>query len=75
MSSPGATLAHARRPMSGRDPHEKGRVASSLELLFDLTFVVAFANAGSEMAHHVAAGHWTTGLLGFSFAGELWRKP
>ena len=54
--------------MSGRDPHEKGRVASSLELLFDLTFVVAFANAGSEMAHHVAAGHWTTGLLGFSFA-------
>jgi hypothetical protein len=28
--------------MSGRDPHEPHRTATPLELLFDLTFVVAF---------------------------------
>ena len=37
-----ATLRHRTRPMLGRDPHEEGRTATTLELLFDLTFVVAF---------------------------------
>lgn len=41
--------------MNGRDPDERHRVATPLELLFDLTFVVAFANVGNEMAHQVAA--------------------
>lgn len=37
-------------------------MATSLELLYDLVFVVAFSVAGSEFAHAVAAGHWLTGL-------------
>ena len=36
--------------MRGRDPHESGRVASTLELLFDLTFV-AVATGASQLAH------------------------
>ena len=38
---------HRIRRMSGRDPHEEHRVATALELLFDLTFVVAFGVAAS----------------------------
>ncbi len=68
------TLAHGIRQMSGRDPEEKGRAATPLELLFDLTFVVAFANAGNEMAHMVAGGHVWAGVAGFCFAifGITW---
>ncbi len=54
--------------MAGRDPHEVGRVATPLELLFDLTFVVAFGIAASEFAHLLAAGHVIAGLAGFFFA-------
>ena len=54
--------------MSGRDPHEPHRVSSPLELLFDLTFVVAFGVAASEFAHAMAAGHVVVGLAGFGFA-------
>ncbi len=54
--------------MSGRDPHEQHRAATPLELLFDLTFVVAFGVAASEFAHAMAAGHVLVGLTGFGFA-------
>jgi low temperature requirement protein LtrA len=54
--------------MAGRDPHESGRAATSLELLFDLTFVVAFGVAGNEAAHLLAEGHVGAALLGFGFA-------
>ena len=54
--------------MTGRDPHEPHRAATPLELLYDLTFVVAFGVAGNEAAHYVAEGHWRTGLIGFGFA-------
>jgi low temperature requirement protein LtrA len=54
--------------MSGRDPHEPHRVATPLELLFDLTFVVAFGVAASQLAHMLASGHVGAGLAGFSFA-------
>jgi hypothetical protein len=37
-----AAFAHRLRRMSGRDPHQPHRVATPLELLFDLTFVIAF---------------------------------
>ncbi|MFN8031538.1 MAG: low temperature requirement protein A [Dermatophilaceae bacterium] len=69
-----STVAHGIRQMTGRDPEEKGRAATPLELLFDLTFVVAFANAGNEMAHLVAAGHTWAGVAGFCFAifGITW---
>lgn len=54
--------------MGGRDPHESHRVATPLELLFDLTFVMAFALASSKFAHALAEGHYGAGLLGFGFA-------
>ena len=54
--------------MSGRDPHEPHRVATPLELLFDLTFVIAFGVAASQLAHMLAAGHVGAGLAGFVFA-------
>lgn len=54
--------------MGGRDPHEKHRAATPLELFFDLTFVIAFGVAGSQFAHEIAEGHLVPGLLGFGFA-------
>ena len=62
------TIAHRRVQMTGRDPHQPHRTATTLELLYDLTFVVAFGAAGNEAAHFFAEGHWRTGLIGFSFA-------
>ncbi|HEY1838843.1 MAG TPA: low temperature requirement protein A [Mycobacterium sp.] len=54
--------------MSGRDPHEPHRVATPLELLFDLTFVVAFGVSASQFAHMLTSGHAGAGLAGFAFA-------
>ncbi|MFJ4963151.1 low temperature requirement protein A [Streptomyces sp. NPDC088729] len=48
--------AHRLVPMTGRDPNEPGRVASPLELLFDLTFVVAVGTAASRFAELLAEG-------------------
>lgn len=68
MSETGPSRARGIVVMSGRDPHESHRVASPLELLFDLTFVVAFGVAASQFAHAFAAGHVGAGLAGFAFA-------
>ncbi|QIF03000.1 low temperature requirement protein A [Roseimicrobium sp. ORNL1] len=62
------SLSHHRRRMGGRDRHEAHRVATPLELLFDLTFVIAFGLAASQFAHAMAEGHYGAGLLGFGFA-------
>jgi low temperature requirement protein LtrA len=61
-------LAHSVARMSGRDPAEDHRAATPLELLFDLTFVVAFGTAADELAHYLAEGHIGTSLLAFTFA-------
>ena len=61
-------LRHALSRMGGRDPHEKHRTATPLELFFDLTFVIAFGVAGSQFAHAVAEAHFWPGLLAFAFA-------
>lgn len=61
-------LHHHRRRMGGRDIHEFHRAATPLELLFDLTFVVAFAQAASQFAHAVAENHTKSGLISFVFA-------
>lgn len=53
--------------MLGRDPREHKRSATPLELLFDLTFVVAFSQAGDQLAHYVAEGHVATAVWGFVF--------
>jgi low temperature requirement protein LtrA len=63
-----APFAHRLRQMSGRDPHEPHRVATPLELLFDLTFVIAFGVAAAQFAHALATGHTGAGLAGFCFA-------
>ena len=43
--------------MEGRDPDEAHRAATPLELLFDLTFVVAYGIAADELAHYLAEDH------------------
>jgi low temperature requirement protein LtrA len=62
-------LHHRRARMSGRDPGESHRTATPLELLFDLTFVVAFGIVADELAHYLAEDHVKTALLGFAFGG------
>lgn len=61
-------LAHGRVPMTGRDPAERGRVSSPLELLFDLTFVVAVGTAASYFAEMLAAGHAVPAIAAFLLA-------
>ncbi|MCA0297248.1 MAG: low temperature requirement protein A [Actinobacteria bacterium] len=58
--------AHPLRPMAGRDPEQGHRVSTPLELLYDLTIVVAFGAAGSESAHALAAGEFWPGVVGFA---------
>jgi low temperature requirement protein LtrA len=61
-------MTHSVLRMTGRDRHETGRAATPLELLFDLTFVIAFGAAASELAHFLAEGYVADGILGFAFA-------
>src|SRR2546425_10560881 len=56
------------RRMTGRDPNEAHRVATSLELLFDLTFATCFSLAASQFAHALADGHYASALFGYAFA-------
>jgi low temperature requirement protein LtrA len=67
-SSAHPPLDHRLRRMSGRDPNEAHRSATPLELLFDLTFVVAFSLAGTQTAHLLELGHWSPAIGGFAFA-------
>lgn len=50
------------RTMRPRDPHEPGRVASSLELFFDLVFVVAISVASVQLHHALVHGHVVQGV-------------
>lgn len=54
--------------LTGRDPREPHRTATPLELLFDLTFVVAFSQAGSQAAHLFELGHTVPAAGGFFIA-------
>jgi low temperature requirement protein LtrA len=60
--------AHRRRRFTGRDPDEAHRVSTPLELLYDLTIVVAFGTAADELAHAIAEDHVGAGVAGFAFA-------
>jgi low temperature requirement protein LtrA len=53
------------RPMQARRPDEEHRASTPLELLFDLCFVVAVAQAAVELHHAVAEDHLGAGLLGY----------
>ncbi len=61
-------IAHGRATFAGRDPAEEHRAATPLELLYDLTLVVAFGTAADELAHMLAEGHATAGVGGFALA-------
>lgn len=61
-------LRHRLRPMVGRDPDQRDRSASPLELLYDLTYVIAFAGAAEQLAHHIGAGDWAPALGAYAFA-------
>jgi low temperature requirement protein LtrA len=61
-------MAHRRRRFHGRDPGEDHRTATPLELLYDLTLVVAFGISADELAHYVAEDHVWAGIGGFAFA-------
>ena len=69
-----ADRTHRIRPMIGRDPHEGARAATTLELLYDLVFVVAIGQAANQLAHLVSEGHYGAGIGGFAFAmfAVLW---
>lgn len=54
-----------RLRMTARDTQEEHRASTQLELLFDLTFVVAVASVTALLAHGIAEGHVTSMLSPF----------
>jgi low temperature requirement protein LtrA len=52
------------RPLLGRDPHQVHRASTPLELLFDLTAVVAFAQVSMHVAHALSTGHIAAAAIG-----------
>ena len=56
------------RPMRARDVHQPHRVATSLELLFDLVTVIAVASAAAGLHHAIAGGHTADGVVRFAMA-------
>src|SRR5690348_2184114 len=61
-------------PMWPRDPDEAGRTASSLELFFDLVFVVAVSIASVQLHHQLTEAHVLDGILNYAvvFFGIWW---
>src|SRR4051812_23839304 len=53
------------RGLRGRDPSEEHRASTPLELLVDLCFVVAVAQAASSLHHALAEDHVSTALIGY----------
>ena len=51
--------------MTGRDPGQPDRAATPLELLFDLCFVVAVAQAAGALHHDLALGEIGHGLVSY----------
>ncbi|HVX45928.1 MAG TPA: low temperature requirement protein A [Mycobacteriales bacterium] len=63
MSAPRVALI---RPMVARDRNEEHRASTPLELLFDLCFVVAVAQAALRLHHGIAEGHTGSTLLAYA---------
>lgn len=57
-------MIHKR--MRARDHHETHRVATTLELYFDLVFVIAIAATASGLHYSLAAHQFSEGLIHFS---------
>lgn len=52
--------------MSGRNPQETHRIASPLELFFDLVFVVAVSQASQNLHHGIIEGHAVESTLSYA---------
>jgi low temperature requirement protein LtrA len=52
-------------PMRPRNPDEEGRSASTLELFFDLVFVVAVSIAAINLHHALSAAHVWDGVVSY----------
>jgi low temperature requirement protein LtrA len=63
--STGAATRQWRVPMRSRSAEEEHRASTPLELLFDLTFVVAVSQAASELGHSVETGHIGSGITSY----------
>ena len=61
-------------PMRARSPHDAHRVATPLELFFDLVFVVAIAQAAAGLHHAVAEVHIAHAIISYLmvFFGLWW---
>src|SRR4051812_42928953 len=62
---PASTGSRIRVRMTARAVDEPHRTASQLELLFDLTFVVAVSAVTTQFARQIADGHALAGLAPF----------
>jgi len=51
--------------LRARDPHEPHRAATPLELLYDLCFVVAIAQAATALHHGIGHGHGVQSAFAF----------
>jgi low temperature requirement protein LtrA len=60
--------------MTARPADEEHRASTPLELLFDLTFVVAVSRAAAELAHDLAAGNVGHAVVAYTmvFFGIWW---
>jgi low temperature requirement protein LtrA len=54
--------------MVARSPDEPHRVATPLELFFDLVFVVAVAQASASLHHGIAEAHFAEAIRSYAFA-------
>ena len=61
-------LRHRIRPMTGRDPDDRDRRTTPLELLYDLTYVIAFGAAAEQLADHLGDGHVAGAIGAYVFA-------
>src|SRR5277367_2213460 len=52
-------------PMRPRDIDEKHRASTPLELLFDLSFVVAVSQAAGQLSAALGAGHFHTAIVSY----------
>ena len=59
-------MAYVAGGMRRRDPDEQHRSSTPLELLFDLTFVVAVATVAAELAHDLVENHLGHGLVSYA---------
>jgi low temperature requirement protein LtrA len=53
-------------PMRPRDPDEAGRTASTLDLFFDLVFVVAVSIASVQLHHQLTEAHLLDGIVNYA---------